>query len=114
MGSKFCTLEVASKPKNKYTAVIKPSFDRNMNITVSILVIPEANSNLIGCSFTIFGNDIGECCDSTLCALSSYQLSEIIVDDTGIGLSFIDYLASKTNRVVTVRGITNIPTVRVD
>lgn len=114
MKSNFCTLEVTQKPSNKFTAVISPSCDRYMNMIVSVIVIPEANSNLIGRSFDIFGNNTSECCDSVLEALSPYPLSEIIVDDTGFGLAFLEYLASKTNGFVTVRSVTNLPSVKVN
>lgn len=95
--------------KHKYTAVIVPMCDMYKNITVNFLVIPEADSHMAGRSFNIVECDVRRCCDSILATLSYYPLSEIIVSDIGIGLAFLDYLTSKTNGFITVRGITNIP-----
>ena len=105
----YNTAEPLKPAKYKYTAVIVPMCNMYKDIMVDLLVIPEAGSNMAGRSFNIVDRDVRNCCDEILAKLSCYPLSEIIVSDIGIGLAFLDYLTSRTNGFVTVRGITNIP-----
>ena len=113
MKNSFCTLDVASKPRDKYTAIINPtSYCDDVIVAADILLVPEANSKLRGRSFNVCGDGVWECCVYVLGVLSPYSLSEIIVNDTGIGLSFLDCLITKTNLDVPVRGIANIPKVQ--
>lgn len=105
----FNTAESLMTAKHKYTAIIVPMCNMYKDIMVDFLVVPEADSNMVGRSFNIVERDVKNCCDSILATLSYYPISEIIVSDIGIGLAFLDYLTAKTNGLETVRGITNIP-----
>jgi hypothetical protein len=89
MKNSFCTLDVASKPKDKYTAIINPtSYCADVIAAADILLVPEVNSQLRGRSFNVCGDGVWECCVYVLSVLSPYPLSEIIINDTGIGLFF--------------------------
>lgn len=101
----------------QYIAFVEPSYDGHGNKQVSLFIIPEANNNAIGRSYGIVG-EVWDCdkrlnidssiqvlCSSILDKLSAFNISEIVVESSGLGIGFLDCFYNITPKHILVRGL---------